>query len=166
MNNNKVIRGKPEYIYRKSIYLEMPPKTVIKRVVYDKDTNISTVYCKKPSLILECVCAVIILLCVCMNQLYLHHATNSIMYNSTSYYYDGGLYLNIYNDDKNNFDLGISLYDNDVCVYSDTLSPGQYLIRIDVDEFKPRYTLEFSYRTIIREHKDSVQIMVIRKGEK
>lgn len=165
MSNKKVIRGKPEYIYKKSIYLDMPPKTVIKRVVYDSKTNTSTVYCKRPSILWECLCAVIILLCVCVNQLYLHHITNRIRYNSTSYYYDGGLYINVCNDEKNTFDLDVYLCDGDTVVYSDTISPGQYIVRVDVDAVKPRYILKFVYKTAISEHIEEAQIMVIMKGE-
>ena len=165
MKSSKVIRGKPSYYYRGMRYLEMPEKTVIKKVVYNEDENKSYVYCKKPSSFLEVFCILIVVACVLVNRLYLHHQSNEIRYNSVSYYYDGYLYLNIYNEDGNRMSVNVSVLDEDVLIYEKELNPGEYLIRIPVEEIKQSYSIEFGYDTLFGYNINMVYINVLIRGD-
>lgn len=165
MSKNKIIRGKPIYVFRGSQYLEMPGKTFIKSIDYDERSNKSTVYCKRRHYVTEVICLLIALCCAVINVFYIHNVEYEIRYNSSCTYYNGYLYLNVYNDEQNPFDLSVSVLDGDVEIYEDTLSPGAVLIMVAVDDVKERYVLLFKYKTALSTRTEKVQINVIRKED-
>ena len=164
MRNDKVIRGRPEYYYRGSRYLEMPDNTIVKRVVYNEKDNVSRVYCGKRSKIIEVACALIIVGCIGVNRLYLHHLDYNIHYTSLCYYYSGSLYLNIVNDSGNTSDLTVNIMDGEEVLYSGVLEPGESLISIPIDNVKSSYTVIFSVKTFITTRTEEVTVRVVSKG--
>lgn len=163
MRNGKVIKGKPIYIYRGTQYLEMPEKVIIRKVVYDDETNKSYVYCRRLSKLVEVLSLMVILSCVVFNRFYLHKLNYEIKYNSVCYYYNGYLYLNIHNVESNSFDIQVSIFDLAEEVYTSSLSPGAYLIRIPLDNVSDSYKITFVYDTTFKTEASDVTVRVVNK---
>lgn len=166
MKNSKIVRGHPTYIYRRSQYIEMPEGCIIKKVKYDTETNRSIVICGKPSIIVELLCSAIMLLCVSLSM-YFNTANNYLVrYNSLANYYNGMLYLNLYNDNSNSSDVDISVLDGDLLVSKVTLSPGEYCISIPIDSPKGSYKLRMEADGIIGRVTDTCGVTVLERGIK
>lgn len=164
MKDKKIIRGKPIYLYKHSQYLEMPEKCIIKKVVYDESTNKSTVYCGKPSIALEVVLSLIIVLCVFVNVAYLHDLKYVVKYSSLATYYNGELFVNVYNDDSNTGIIDVSIQCDGVTVHECTLNPGEYLISVPVEAVNSEYSMVISYHTFTKTISEEVPITVQIRG--
>lgn len=160
MKNNKVIRGKPLYLYKNSQYLEMPEGCIVKKVEYDEATNKSVVYCGRPSKLLEIICSLVIILCILLNVLYLHSLSYTVRYSSLATYYDNQLFLNVYNDKGNSGSVDVTLRDGDIVLYECTLNPDEYLISVPLENVELHYTLDIEYHTLIKTISESVPISV------
>lgn len=145
MRTNKVVRGKPLYIYRGSQYLEMPDKCVVKWVDYDEKTGKSLVYCRKPSKAIELICSLVMITCVLANVLFIKNMVLGVRYNSLSVYYDGALFVNVLNDEDNKATLEVQLLDGSSLIYECELEPGEYLISVPIENVSDSYILVLSY---------------------
>lgn len=164
MIKTKVIKGRPNYVYRGGNYLEQPEKTLIKRMVYDEESNVTNVYCKKPGHKLEILCGVIIALCVYANIVDIHKMEVKLYYNSIATYYNDALFVNLSNDKNNIFNVRYALCDNDTEIVSGVLEPGDTVISIPVKNIKDFYTLKLQHGTISGVHTDEVKINVIDRS--
>lgn len=164
MRDNKVIRGKPIYVYKGTQYFEMPEKTVVKRVDYDAESNRSIVYCKKERFIIETLSLMVVVACVIINRVYIHHTEYTIRFNSTSYYYNEKLYLNLYNDEENPFSITVTVISDDEEIYTGDLSPGEYLISIPCSGYISKCTLIVSYETLSGAHEEIADIRILDRS--
>lgn len=164
MIKTKVIKGRPNYVYRGGNYLEQPDKTLIKRMVYDEESNVTNVYCRRPGHKLEILCSIVVLLCVYINIAYVHKMEVKLYYNSIATYYDGALFINLSNDDSNIFNVRYALCYDDTEIVSGMLEPGDTVISIPVKDIKESYTLKLQHSTARGVQTDEVKINVIDRS--
>ncbi len=161
MKSTTIIRGRPIYLYKGSQYLEMPSKCYVRKVVYDEESNTSKVYCKKYSHAAEIICGVVIISCVLLNILVLHHFAYNIRYTNLATYYNGELFINVYND--NPVPISISLTIDDTEVYEQVVRPYDYVIAVPVEDVNGKINLTFTVHRFLNSVSDEVTITAIPK---
>lgn len=161
MKNTTVIRGRPIYIYHGSQYLELPDKCVIRKVVYDAETNTSTVYCRSLNKFVEFACLCVIIACVFLNIMYLHELSYSINYSSLAMYYNGELFVNVYND--NDTPITCTLLKDDNPIYTTDIAPHDYLITVPIDDVNGNISLTFTINRFLRNISETVNITIVSK---
>jgi hypothetical protein len=164
MVKTKVIRGRPNYVYKGTNYLDQPDKTLVKKMLYNAETNVTNVYCRKPGRKWEVLCMLIIIACVTLNIMYIHNETVKVYYNSMSTYYNDLLYINLTSDDDNICDVEYSLVNGSEVIASGVLSPGDVIISVPVSEVYNVLTLDLQYETLYSTNKESVTINVIDRS--
>lgn len=161
----QIIRGRPLYLYKGRQYLDMPPGCVIKRIEYEDNSNKCLVYCKKPAIIVELLCLCIIIGCVIVNILYLHHAEYNVYYNSLTIHYDDKLYLNLHNDENNLSSVTVDLVGGNEVINSFVLNPGDTLVSIPMPskDVLTEYELVITYNSILVPIARTVTVTVLKK---
>lgn len=163
MNKVKIIRGRPIYIYKRTNYMYKPDKTIVYKMLYNSDDNITYVYCKKPSILLEVICILICLCCVFVNRQYLHGLSVDIHYNNIATYYNGCLYLNLMSGETNNIIVHYELKDNSETIAEGYLNPGDLIISVPINNICDRYTLVVSYKILFYEKEETSNIIVLNR---
>lgn len=164
MKRTKVIKGRPNYVYKGHNYLDQPEKTIRKKMLYDEVANVTNVYCKRPSILFELVCLVCIMLCILFNKVYLHNSAVKVYYNSITTYYNNSLYVNLKSDDSNNVEVRYYISNNSTIIKEGVLNPGDTIISIPIDSVEETYNLNFEYDTLFSTKSESVSINVIDRS--
>lgn len=165
MIKTKVIRGRPNYVYHKHNYLEQPEKTIVGKMFYDEENNVTNIYCKRPNKFIEVLFTLIIVTCVVLNIMFIHNMSIDVYYNSMSTYYNNQLYLNLKSGDDNFVNIQYTLYYKSNKVYSGIIEPGETVISIPIDNVKDTYTLKLEYYSIVGIKSEDVNITVIDRSK-
>jgi hypothetical protein len=161
---NKVIKGRPDYIYKGTHYLDLPEKTYVKKMVYDEDSYTTKCYCAKHTIIPEILIVLVIGICIYLNGFIIQKTKIDLYYNSISTYYNGELYLNLQSDESNYFTINYYLTYNSEVVYSGVLNPGDLVISVPVSNVQDTYQLKLVYKTFITKHEEVVSINVLDRS--
>lgn len=165
MIKTKVIRGRPNYVYHKRNYLEQPEKTIVGKMLYDEENNVTNIYCKRPKKLIEVLSTMIIVACVVLNVMFIHKMSIDIYYNNMATYYDDQLYLNLKSGEDNIVNIQYTLYYKGNKVYSGIVEPGETIISIPIDNIKDDYTLKLEYYSITGIKSEDVNITVIDRSK-
>lgn len=165
MIKTKVIRGRPNYVYHKCNYLEQPEKTVVSKMLYDEENNVTNIYCKRPKKIIEFLSTVVIVTCVVMNVMFIHKMSIDVYYNNMATYYNNQLYLNLKSSEDNIVNIQYTLNYNGNKVCSGIIEPGETIISIPIDNIKDTYTLKLEYYSITGIKSEDVNITVIDRSK-
>lgn len=165
MIKTKVIRGRPNYVYHKHNYLEQPEKTIVCKMLYDEESNVTNIYCKRPSKFIEVLSTLIIVTCVVLNIMFIHKMSIDVYYNSMSTYYNNQLYLNLKSGEDNMVNIQYTLYYKNNKVYSGIIEPGETIISIPIDNIKDTYILRLEYYSITGVKNEDVNITVIDRSK-
>lgn len=165
MVKTSVIRGRPNYVYRGHNYIEQPEKTLVKKMVYNQETNVTNVYCKRPSIVLEIICMLVVIACVVANISYIHDSKVAVKYNSIATYFNDKLYLNLMSDENNNCNVKYILYDGNTEVAEGILEPGELIVSIPISNVKDSYNLELQYSSLTEIKSQIVTINVTDRSQ-
>lgn len=165
MVKTKIIKGRPIYVYRKRNYMDKPDNTVVSKMMYDEVENITRIYCKKPKAIIEFICALIILLCVYLNLMYINNSEIIVHYNNIATYYNGKLYLNLYSEECNIRQVHYSVKDDSKVIVEGVLMPGDVLISIPIKEVSDAYEIIFEYYGLLKVITKNESINVIDRSK-
>lgn len=165
MIKTKVIRGRPNYVYRKHNYLEQPEKTIVGKMLYDEENNVTNIYCKRPKKLIEVLSTMIIVTCVVLNVMFIHKMSIDIYYNNIATYYNNQLYLNLKSGEDNIVNIQYTLNYKGNKVYSGIIEPGETIISIPIDNIKDAYTLKLEYYSITGIRSEDVNITVIDRSK-
>lgn len=164
MKKKEEIKGRLMYVYKGSLYLEMPKGVITGKYEYDEEENITYVNCKKESYLYETICAIIMIACVICNLFVIKDNVVKVRYNSVINYYNGQLYVNITNDESNKKELYYELYnESNILIDSGSLSPGDCKISIPVESPDVNYRIDFYYESFLGKKKESAKITVINR---
>lgn len=161
MEKVKLIRGRPIYLYKGSQYIEKPEKTIVRKMRYSKDDGITYIYLKRVSHLYEILSILILIGLVLYNQTITHGLQMAVRYNSLVNYYHGMLQVNIHAEVTNPIEIRYTIDE-----YSGVLQPGESLISLYIDNPKNRYTVIFSYDTLLGERSFDVEFTVINRDLK
>lgn len=160
---DKVIRGKPIYVYKGSLYLEQPEGTIIKKS--EKESNgLTYCYCKKRTFVTEILCTIIILILCYVNISYIHTSKIVFKYNNITNYYDGKLYININLNKDSPVDIEYIIKDNGIEIYKGNLQVGETCIAVEVDKPSNECYLLIQYTILNKTFMESYKLNVIDKS--
>lgn len=121
----KRIKGFVTYIYRGIQYFEQPRNTHISKIEYDENENMSTVYLKHNTILIESLC--VIILCFLVYFVYSNGKFSQVVHiPDSTYYYDNKLYVNMVADERNTKSIGYTIAGT-----SGELCPGESLEYVD-----------------------------------
>ena len=158
MQKVKVIKGTPLYHYRKSILLDKPSNLIIKKMLYDKDENITHVYLRHRNYTYDIMCLILILTITYF--MVSNKTDNDVLfyYNNVVVYYNGYLYANIKNSEDSKYDISYTIGNQGKEISSGILKPGDYLTRLQVDNPSDDYELTLSYTTWLKTYTEELKL--------
>lgn len=163
MERIKVIKGTPIYTYRSISSLDPIPNLIIKEMEYDSDNNITYVRLKKKTIRIELLCSIVIIFCIAFTIMNYNGISIKCNYNSLVNYYDNKLFLNWQNPNENSIDITFELVDSTDIIYTVTLSPGESITSIDIEEPKDKYFCNINSKYLFKEMSESVSLIVINR---
>lgn len=152
------IKGAPIYLFQGTQYVVKPEGTIIKSMKYDEDENITYVKCKKPSILGDLLCLIVIIMCMLVNWYCLTQYQLSVDYNSICTYFDGRLYVNLANNSTTS--ITYELVGTDGIVQHDVLKPGEKVYIVGVENVESEYELVFRSMMLFIVYEESVTIHV------
>ena len=165
MVKTKIIKGRPIYVYRRRNYMDKPDKAIVSKMKYDEVENVTKIYCKKPKVIIEFLCTLIILLCVYLNLMYINNSEIVVHYNNIATYYNGKLYLNLYSEEDNIRQVHYSVKDDSKVIAKGVLMPGDVLISVPIKEVSDTYEITFEYYGLLKTITKKESINVIDRSK-
>lgn len=159
MQVTKVIRGTPIYVYRKTQYLDKPDNLIPTKLEYSEVENITYVYLKKRTHIVEILCSLIILICVIFSLTFKGQSI-TVNYNNLVIYYNEQLYVNWHNPDASVSDVEFSLCKDNNEIYNIVLSPGETVTTIPITNCSDKYDLLITAEWLGKEYSTTEKISV------
>lgn len=162
MIRTDIIKGKPIYIYKGKTYLYKPEKTKIVKMLYDDTNSITQVYVKKVRVWYEVICCILLVLCAITSQ-YFKNDSVVVDCNPYAIYYNGSLYLNLYNESNTTVQCTLTQKGEEIWV--DEVEPGGEVILIPMSLSHDKLELTVSYTFLGKTFQESSIITVDNKDE-
>ena len=159
----KFVKGSPVYVLRGIQYCEKPDNTIIKKMMYCEQDNLTYIYLKRNKAIIELLCLLIIVLCIAITLVY-SPGKIYISYNDKPDYYNGYLNINLVNDKLSSYPVICEVFINGNSVKEITLKPSEALYTISLNEYPKDVYIVVIYEYPIFPLEESYKLKVVERS--
>lgn len=158
-----IIQGKPIYIYKGKQYIDKPEKTVIRKMYWNKDVNVTFVKCVKKSKKFEAMCVLVILTCTALSLFTPTSGREFLYYSRVVDYYDGNYYMNVENSEASLYGITCVVLSGDEEISRSYLMPGEKWVTAKGKYFGRDIKLYLEYDYPILKRYDVLNVSVVNR---